>query len=423
MTRACCRLAPAIVTLVLGVVFPTAALAQSAIAGTVKDSSGAMLPGVTVEASSPVLIEKVRTVTTNERGQFTIVDLRPGTYRVTFTLAGFNMFIRDGLELPTDFTATLNVEMRIGVLEESVTVTGESPVVDVASTARVQVLDREALDTLPTGRSIFSMGQLVPGVQLNQPDVGGSRAMQQTYMSTRGLTSANNIVQVDGLMINGLDGDGAVQQYINNAFIQEMTYQTAGAGADISPGGIRVNIVPRDGGNQFHGSFFGAWNDGAWQSDNLDDDLIRLGLNNVDKINKIWDFNFGIGGPIFKDKLWFYGSLRHWGVHSPNSGTYEVPAGANVFQCSTGAISCPQGVDDQQIKSAVLRLTWQASPRNKLSVFFDEIDKYRGHGFTTGNVTDALTASQIWTSPLYNDAALKWTSTVSSQLLLEAGFP
>jgi hypothetical protein len=266
------------------------------------------------------------------------------------------------------------------------------------------------------------MAQLVTGVNLNQPDVGGSRAMQQTYMSTRGLTSANNIVQVDGMMINGLDGDGAVQQYINNAFVQEMTYQTAGAGADVSPGGVRVNIVPRDGGNEFHGSFFGAWADGAWQSNNLTADLRALGVRNVDKIEKIWDFNFGLGGPILRNKLWFYGSARHWGVHSPNAGTFDVPDGANVFDCQTGRIACDQGIDDQQIKSAVVRLTWQVSPRNKISAYFDEIDKYRGHGFTTGNITDARTASQIWTSPLYNDGVLKWTSPITSQLLLEAGF-
>jgi hypothetical protein len=165
-------------------VWPSFAHAQSAIAGTVKDASGGILPGVIVEAISPVLIEKVRTAVTNHQGQFTITDLRPGVYAVRFTLPGFNTYVRDGLDLPTDFTATINVEMRVGVIEETVTVTGESPIVDVSSTARVQVLTRDALDALPTGRSIFSMAQLVPGVLLNQPDVGGSRAMQQTYMST-----------------------------------------------------------------------------------------------------------------------------------------------------------------------------------------------------------------------------------------------
>jgi hypothetical protein len=398
----------------------TAAAAQSAIAGVVRDTSGAALPGVIVEVASPALIERARVATTDGNGGYRITDLRPGSYTVTATLTGFNTYRREGIELPADFTATINVELQVGTLEETVTVTGASPVVDVASAARIQNLDREALDTLPTGRSIYSMGQLVPGVNLNQPDVGGSRAMQQTYMSTRGLTSANNIVQVDGMMINGLDGDGAVQQYINNAFIQEMSYQTAGAGADVSPGGVRVNIVARDGGNTYSGSFFGAWSDGAWQSDNFSDYLRARGLRSVDKIVKIWDFNLGIGGPIKRDRLWFYGSARHWGVHAPIAGTFVVPSGATVNDCQAGRVACGQGVDDQQIKSAVLRLTWQASPRNKLSIYFDEIDKYRGHGMGAG--VDVATASQIWTSPLYNDGVLKWTSPVTSQLLLEAGF-
>jgi hypothetical protein len=310
--------------------------------------------------------------------------------------------------------------MRVGVLEETVTVTGESPVVDVSSTSRVQVLSRDVLDTIPTGRSIYGMSQLVTGVQLNVPDVGGSRAMQQTYMSTRGLTSANNIVQVDGLMINGLDGDGAVQQYINTAMVQEMTYQTAGAGADVSPGGVRVNIVQRDGGNQFNGSFFGAWSDGAWQSDNFTDELRAAGLRAVDKIDQIYDFNVGQGGPIKRNRLWFFASARAWSVDAPIADTFYVPAGATQADCQAGRVACEQGIDDQKIKSALLRLTWQVSPRNKISVYYDEIDKFRGHGMNAGD--DPLTASQVWTSPIYNDAVLKWTSPVSSRLLAEAGF-
>ena len=218
------------------------------------------------------------------------------------------------------------------------------------------------------------MGQLVTGISLNVPDVGGARAMQQTYMSTRGLTSANNIVQVEGLMINGLDGDGAVQQYINNAMVQEMSYQTAGAGADVSPGGIRVNIIPRDGGNRFSGSFFGAWSDGAWQSDNLTPELLARGLRAVDRIEHIYDFNVGQGGPIKRDKLWFYGSVRKWSVNAPIADTFYVPPGGTQAACQAGTISCEQGVDDQKIKSAMFRITWQVSPRNKFSVYYDEID-------------------------------------------------
>ena len=398
----------------------TAAFAQSAISGVVRDASGAAMPGVTIEAASPVLIEKVRSATSDGNGGYRIGDLRPGTYTVTFTLPGFSTFKRDAFELAGDFTATLNAQLKVGTLEETVTVTGASPVVDVASAARIQTLDRETLDALPTGRSIFSMAQLVPGVNLNAPDVGGSRAMQQTYMSTRGLTSANNIVQVDGMMINGLDGDGAVQQYINNAFVQEISYQTAGAGTDVSPGGVRVNVIAKDGGNRFSGSFFGAWTDGSWQSNNFTDALRAAGTRSVDKINKIWDFTMGVGGPVKKDKLWYYLAGRHNGVYAPVADTFVVPAGSKVNDCQAGRVACEQGVDDQQIKSIVGRLTWQMSPRNKISAYFDEIDKYRGHGMGAG--VDVATASQVWTSPLYNDAVLKWTSPVNNRLLLEAGF-
>ena len=418
MTRVVC-IARAALLILACVAFPTIAFAQSAIAGTVKDASGGVLPGVTVEASSPVLIEKVRSVTTNEQGQFTIVDLRPGVYTVRFTLPGFNTTVRDGLELPSDFTATINAEMKVGALEETITVTGESPIVDVSSTSRVQTLNREMLDAIPTGRSIYGMSQLVVGVSLNVPDVGGSRAMQQTYMSARGLTSANNIVQMDGLMINGLDGDGAVQQYINNAVIQEMTYQTAGAGADVSPGGIRVNVVPRDGGNQFSGSFFSAWQDGAWQANNFTDDLRAAGLRAVDKIERLYDFTFGQGGPIRRNKLWFFVAARANSVNNPIADTFYVPDGATQADCQAGRIECEQGIDDQRINSASLRLTWQMSTRNKLSVYYEEIDKFRGHGMNAGD--DPRTASQIWTSPIYNDATARFTSAISSRLLFDAG--
>ena len=267
------------------------------------------------------------------------------------------------------------------------------------------MLSREVLDAIPSGRTIYGMSQLVTGVALAGPDVGGSRAMQQTYMSTRGLTSANNIVQIDGLMINGLDGDGAVQQYINNQMIQEMSYTTAGAGADVSPGGVRVNVVMKDGGNQFNGTFFGAWNDGKWQSNNMTDALRAKGLRAVDKIKKIYESSGGFGGPIKRDKLWFFAAGRLSGVDAPIADTFYVPAGATNADCQAGRVACEQGIDDQNINSATLRLTWQISPRNKFSIYYEELDKFRGHGMNAGD--DPLTASQIWTSPRYNDAAVK----------------
>jgi Carboxypeptidase regulatory-like domain len=400
------RLASALLVSVAAILFPVAAHAQSAIVGVVKDNTGAVLPGVTVEAGSDVLIEKSKTVITDGQGQYRIIDLRPGTYIVTFTLAGFQTVRHEAVQLPAEFTATLNAELRIGELAETITVTGAAPVVDVTTAVHTAVLDREAIDAIPTGRSIQGMGQLVVGVSLNLPDTGGARAMQQTYMSAHGMTTANNTVLVDGMMVNGLQGDGAIQSYFNDAMNSEVSYQTSGISADNSAGGVRLNMIPREGGNTFRGDFKAAWRPGEWQSDNLTPRLRDAGLETGNATDRIVDFTFALGGPIKKDKLWFFTSARYFSV--------------NNFIPNTFFDDGSPGVDDQYIKSALARLTWQISPRNKLSGYFDEIDKYRGHDMQSSD--DPETAALQWFSPAYHTAAIKWTSTVSNTLLLEAGW-
>ena len=284
--RTVVRDSSALVAVGLLVLLPGAARAQSSFTGVVKDTSGAVLPGVTVEVASPVLIEKTRSVVTDTGGGYRIVDLRPGTYTVTFALEGFSTVRRDGVELPSNFVMTINTELKVGSLEETLTVTGAAPMVDVQSTTKSQVLNREALDAIPTGRTIQGMGQLITGVSLNIPDVGGSRAMQQTYMSTHGLGASQTTVQVDGLMVNGLDGDGAVQNYFNSSMSQEMVYTTSGAGADVSGGGVRLNMIPRDGGNTLNGSLFVGYQDQSFQSSNLTDDLKTAGPENAGRHRK-----------------------------------------------------------------------------------------------------------------------------------------
>jgi hypothetical protein len=311
-----------------------------------------------------------------------------------------------GVEPPAEFTAAINAELRVGAIEETVTVSGESPIVDVQTTVHTQVLSRDLLDSLPSGRTIQGVGQLVIGVNLNLPDVGGSRAMQQTYMTTHGMTASQNTVMVDGMMVNGLQTDGEVQSYFNEAMSQEVSYQTAAIGAETSAGGVRLNMIPREGGNRFSGSFFGSWRDGAWQGDNLTRRLIDRGLTRVGKIDRIYDFNAAEGGPIKRDKLWFFATARIWSVDAPIADTVRDDGS--------------QGIDDQRIKSALLRLTWQISPRNKLAAYFDEIDKYRGHAMIAGE--DPETASVLWGSPAYNTGQIKWTSTVSNRLLVESGY-
>jgi len=412
------------VALVCVIALPTAARAQSAIGGTVKDTSGAVLPGVTVEVASDVLIEKTKSVSTDGQGQYTIVDLRPGVYTITFSLQGFNTFKREGLELPSNFTATVNADMKVGALEESVTVSGSSPVVDVQSNQKTQVLSRDVLDAVPTGKTIQGLGQLVVGVTLSSPDVGGSRAMQQAYFAVHGVGASGAIVTVDGLLTNGNMADGAVMAYHNEAMIQEAVYQTAGGTAETITGGITMNLVPKDGGNRFAGAMKYGKSPSSWQGDNLTPRLQALGVKAVDKISNFYEFNIEQGGPIMKDKLWFFGAFRRAHYDKPIANTFDLPAGANIPKafnaCLANPSSCEQGVSDEKMDNPVVRLTWQVSPRNKFAAYMDRALRLRGHAM--GANTDPATASVVWHTPTFATGSAKWTSTVSSKLLVEAGF-
>lgn len=385
---------------------PAAAQAQSVFTGVVKDTSGAVLPGVTVEATSPALIEKSRTAVTDDSGAYRLVDLRPGLYTVTFSLTGFATIRREAIELQSDFTMTLNADLRIGSLEETLTVSGAAPVVDVQSTTKSQVLSREVLDAVPTGRTIQGMGQLITGVSLNIPDVGGSRAMQQTYMSAHGLGASQTTVLVDGLLVNGLDGDGAVQNYFNSSMSQEMVYTTSGAAADVSGGGVRLNMIPKDGGNTFNGSLFAGYQDKRFQTDNLTDELKARGLRSADGIDRLSNVEGSFGGPIRRDKIWFFGSARTFHLDT-------LPA--DVFNADGSP-----GVDPQSINSVQARITWQISEKNKLSIYNDRLAKDRGAAMTAG--FDPATASIVWNSPIYTTGSAKLTSTLTSRILVEGGF-
>src|ERR1051326_3646357 len=375
-----------VLAVLAGFLAPGAARAQSAFAGVVKDATGAILPGVTVEAASPVLIEQSHSAVTDASGAYKIIDLRPGTYTLTFTLPGFAAVKKEGIELPSNFTSTINAELRVGAIEETVTVAGASPVV---------------------------------GVSLTAPDVGGSQAMQQTYFSVHGSGASGTSVLMDGMIINGLQGDGAIQSYLNDAGNQEMVYQTGGGSGDSPTGGVKLNMVPREGGNRFSGSvFLGVEN---WQSDNFTDELKAKGVTSVDKIGTYHDFDVTQGGPFVKDKLWFFGSLRLFTVNKPIASTVVSDgtlAGLNACRANPG--TCPQGVDPQTINSGLLRLTWQVSPRNKFSAYIDRIHKERGAAMAAGD--DQTTTSVVWTSPLYMTNTAKWTSTVTNKLLIEGGY-
>src|SRR6476469_6376205 len=257
------------------VLLPVVASARtSAIAGTVKDTSGAVLPGVTVEASSPALIEKVRSAVTDGNGQYKIEALRPGTYSVTFTLPGFSVVKREAVELTSDFTANINADMRVGALEETITVSAESPVVDVQNITTRTVMTRDVMDAIPTGRNIQAIGIMIPGTAISQGgggalsrDVGGSGNLQQSPLQYRG--SPDTVQTIEGLRLNNLCANGAYSGvYWNDNSFQEISYVTGADSAEMGQGGMRVNMVPKDGGNSFHGVVFGNYAPQSWSSDN-----------------------------------------------------------------------------------------------------------------------------------------------------------
>ena len=225
---------------------------------------------------------------------------------------------------------------------------------------------------------------------------------------------------MDGMIINGLQGDGAIQSYLNDAGSQEMVYQTGGGSADSATGGLKVNLIPKEGGNRFAGSFLSLFERSTWQNGNLTQFLSDRGVRTLDKIGLYRDIDFTQGGPIVRDKLWFFGSARLFTVNKPISNTFHVPAGQTYANCVNLVISCEQGIDNQTINSALGRVTWQVSPRNKLSAYVDKIWKSRSAAMQPGDDPD--TSSVLWTSPLYLTNTVKWTSTVSNKLLIEGGY-
>ena len=282
---------------------PAAAAAQSSIAGIVRDASGGVLPGVSVEASSPALIERTRTVTTDAQGRYAIVDLRPGLYKVTFALLGFTTFVRDGIDLPANFTATVNADLRIGAIEESITVTGDSPLVDVSNAQRTAVLKRDLIDAIPTGRTYAQLGLLAVGVKPSAQAVGGARTATQQRLLAHGQVPKDNTVAVDGMKMNSMYLGGETQANHNDAMVQEATVQTSSLGAEVSAGGVVVNLIPREGGNALSGSLFGGYTDSSFQGNNLTPELEARGLRQGDAAEYVYDVNWFVGGPIIRDTL------------------------------------------------------------------------------------------------------------------------
>src|SRR5687767_11783691 len=384
-------------------VFPLAAHAQGSITGAVKDPSGAVLPGVTVEVASPALIEQSRTAVTDSNGNYRIVDLPPGTYSVTFTLTGFKTVRREGVLIQGTFSAPVSAEMQVGALEETILVSG-TPTVDVSNNTAQFVVDRDVLDAIPTPiRNTPSRALLLPGTQVTTFVLG------QYTMSVRGSASADTVIAVDGMRVNNLCGSGQYSGfYMNDAAIEEVTYTTGAESAEMPNGGLRINSTPKDGGNTFSGTFFAYGAGGGLQADNRTD-AMKSGPAAIaqQEIAYTWQVNPSFGGPVKRNKLWFYFTYKYEDFKNYVAGT-TFADGSRAFRQSQGNYS------------AVTRLTYQASSRDKIRFYLDR--QFNGEDFNGFNTLPTTTPEASTDAfGLGWVPQVKWTQTTTNKLLLEAG--
>jgi hypothetical protein len=421
MPRQVAHCALAVILLVLA---PAAVFAQGSITGVVRDASGAVLPGVTVEAASPALIEKSRTVVTGAAGQYRIVDLRPGTYNVTFTLTGFSTIRREAVELSGSLTATIDVDMRVGGVEETVTVTGETPLVDVQSVQKQWVLDKEIIDTLPTGRTAINVAVLIPGMTLSTTfsgegqDVGGNTGEVQQTLSIHGSRGGDMRRMVDGLSMQS-QGTSVSAFAANSGMIQEVTVDTAAGSAEQSAGGVRMNIIPREGGNTFTGSLFLAGTSEDLQSNNIDDELRSLGLVSASSVKSNWEVNPAFGGPLLRDRVWFFASGRASAVNNyiANSVANSNAGDRNSFAFAPDTSF--RGSRDTLWQNVNARVTWQMDAKNKVSLFVDAQDRC---SCVDSRALTAREASADFRFPWKRLVTATYTSPLTSKVLLEGGY-
>jgi hypothetical protein len=424
---------------------PASALAQASIAGSARDASGAAMPGVTVEASSPALIEKVRTTVTDERGLFRIVNLPPGTYIVTFALQGFNQVRREGIELSGAFTAQIDAELKVGGITETITVTGASPIVDTQSIRRQTTISSDVLTSIPTARSWAATALLIPGIVT----IGGSPAdvqvtPQMTVFGGAGGRNNEGRMQVDGLNTGaGLGGSGVSTYVADISNAQEVVTTTSGGLGEVEVGGPSLSIVPKSGGNTIAGNIYASGTGGKMINSNYTPALQAAGLTTPGKLLKQWDFTFGMGGPIIKDRLWYRVAARDEGQHRtiPNIFPNLNAGDPTKFLYAPDRAHEVRGAESWRLYT--VRMTIQATQKDKINVHWDEQHACNGATFTTtgdgcrqqpedGNRVGPLGLGGLssTTSPeigAYLDAhprvrQITWSETATNKMLFEAGF-
>jgi hypothetical protein len=355
---------------------PSVVFAQATIAGVIRDPSAGVLPGVTVEVSSPVLIEKTRSVVSDGTGQYRLTDLPPGNYSLTFSLTGFTTVKRDGLAVSGSGVVPVNVELKVGTVQETITVSGEAPIVDTQSVRREVVLNNETLSTLPATRGYGSALAAVPA--LNIGGVAGAGATtapttpQMMFFTAHGGAAGEGRVMTNGLTVAAPFGGGGVSDVTyDTANAEEMQVLISGGLGEAETGGPSINIVPKSGGNDFRGNAFYSTS-GDWAtSNNLDDRLRGFGITRPPTLRTNWDTSFSLGGPIVRDRLWFFANVRAWANAAVVDGIFANRFAGDTSHWDYAADSSIEARTAEARKIYAARLTAQVTPRNRVTFSHD----------------------------------------------------
>jgi hypothetical protein len=314
-----------LVAALLALVMSSSAFAQQQtgeIFGRLADTSGAVLPGATVTVAGPALIQP-RVVTTSETGSYRVPELPIGTYSVTFELPGFRTVVMQDIRITIGFRAQVNGELELSTVQETVTVTGESPLVDTRETGTKTAFDLGALQDIPSARDPWVMLERTPGITMDRANIGGNQSGQQSTFISRGAAGGNNKWSVDGVDITDMSATGASPMYYDFDMLEEMQVTTGGADVTQQTGGVGINLVTRSGTDRFRGSGRFYVTDQKFQADNVTDEARAGGVGAGAPIQNIQDRGFEVGGPIVRGRAWYWGSYGSQDIKVGVVGFYK----------------------------------------------------------------------------------------------------
>jgi hypothetical protein len=424
---------------------PSLAFAQATIAGVIRDASAAVLPGVSVEVASPVLIEKARTVVSDGTGQYRITDLPPGTYVLTFSLPGFSTVKREGLAVSGSGVITANADLRVGAVAETVTVTAASPVVDVQSVRREVVLNAETLSTLPATRGYGSALAAVPALNIGGVAGAGATTAPTTpsmmFFTAHGGASGEGRVMTNGMAVAAPFGGGGVSDVTyDTANSEEMQVLISGGLGEAENGGPSINIIPKSGGNQFRGSAFYSFSGNWATSNNVDDRMRGFGITQPPALRTNWDLSGSLGGPLKRDRLWFFANVRAWANASVVDGIFANRFAGDASHWDYAANPSIEARVVESRKISAGRLTAQITPRNKVTFSHDYQRRCGGSSLKEGGdgcrqagsdwIGSGRTFGADTVSPEsfpgyhdfpYNTTQATYSAPLNNRVLLEAG--